>query len=384
MSESEFPPLSWPEGLDAERFLQDRWQRRALFMPGALAGLPEMIGAAELAGLALEPEVESRLITGAGPDDWRLEHGPFEEQRFAALSGGPWTLLVQDADNLLPALAPLLQRFAFLPRWRIDDLMFSVASSGGSVGPHTDSYDVFLVQVAGRRRWTLGADGAGGEARSVGGLSLVEDFEPVATHECGPGDVLYVPPATAHHGVALDDACITCSVGFRAPELAELLATLAVVASEDGRLYADPDLDPDEAGTELSSRALQRVLQQLDDLLQDPRALAGALGRAVTRPKASLSPEPHPEPCDSATFTADLAAGGTLRLSAGVRYASWEDLAFLAGEVRRADPTLNAQLAAMADGYHAPGPERAVELYDLYQDGLLERAAEDGDADEQG
>ena len=228
--------------LAPEDFLARHWQRAPLFMRAAATGL-EHPDADTLAGLALEPEVESRLIEGAGDGPWSLEQGPFEEDRFGTLGERDWTLLVQSVDHYLTEASLLLDDFAFLPGWRLEDIMISYAAEGGSVGPHFDQYDVFLIQASGQRHWQLGPlcdDDS--HLRGDVPLKMLADMPVEQEHTAGPGDVLYLPPGVAHHGVALDSDCVTWSVGFRAPDYRDLLAEVVAetLADSPTRLYADP------------------------------------------------------------------------------------------------------------------------------------------------
>ena len=200
--------------LSEERFLSDYWQQKPLLIRGAWPNFQAPIDADELAGLALEDEVESRLIIGS---DYAVEQGPFAEERFASLPAREWTLLVQAVDLWVPEVAEMLRRFSFLPRWRIDDIMVSYATDGGGVGPHFDDYDVFLLQGSGQRRWQIGDYCDANSALSEHSqLKILDAFDAQQDWLLNPGDMLYLPPRLAHCGVAVGECC-TYSVGFRAP-----------------------------------------------------------------------------------------------------------------------------------------------------------------------
>src|SRR5690606_28554951 len=191
------------------------------------------LDAAALIALASDDSVESRLIARRR-GRWSLEHGPFEPERLPSLSGRDWTLLVQGADLHSDAARALLSRFRFVPDARLDDLMISLAADGGGVGPHQDSYDVFLLQAWGRRRWRIGRVA---EPQLVPGLPLrvLANFEAEREWLLEPGDMLYLPPGWGHDGIA-EGPCMTCSVGFRAPSRHEFLAAfLAEAADSPGR-----------------------------------------------------------------------------------------------------------------------------------------------------
>ncbi|MEN8174183.1 MAG: cupin domain-containing protein [Pseudomonadota bacterium] len=285
--------LSWPENISQQDFLGRYWQRRPLVMPGAVTGIAALTPD-ELAGLACEDDVESRIVLEKdGQYPWEVRHGPFAEDDFGQLPQSHWTLLVQDVDKHLPEVGRLLEDFQFLPRWRIDDIMVSYAAHGGSVGPHTDSYDVFLIQTLGTRRWRIQSQGVGEEDFVEGAdLRILKDF--TADHEwlLKPGDVLYLPPHLAHWGVAEGD-CMTWSVGFRAPTAHELAA-----AWIEGRLeacadreYRDPDLAVPEHPARLSDAAVARCRAMVAELA-DPHdeAFDAWLCRHLSEPKPHLVP----------------------------------------------------------------------------------------------
>lgn len=276
--------------LSPDQFLERHWQRSPAVFAGALPRFRSPISPDELAGLACEEDVESRLVEGSVATSFRLEHGPFDEERFQRLPKRDWTLLVQDVDKHVPAVAALLAPLAFLPDWRVDDIMISFAAPGGSVGPHTDEYDVFLVQAQGRRRWQLSTsfDAA---LRTDCDLKVLQRFEPERELIAQPGDILYLPPNVAHYGVALDEA-MTFSIGFRAPDQRELLGALLRELSErprPSRRFGDPGRARATRPTEIAApdlaalRALVRSGLELSDAELDQ-----FLGRYITRNKPNL------------------------------------------------------------------------------------------------
>jgi 50S ribosomal protein L16 3-hydroxylase len=285
---SHLPQFQLP--LAAEQFLRDYWQKAPLLMRAAATGLDHP-DPDTLAGLALEDCVESRLISGAGDGPWNVQNGPFTEQDFSALPKQNWTLLVQSVDHFMTEVSLLLDGFDFLPSWRLEDVMLSYAVRGGSVGPHYDRYDVFLIQARGTRRWKLGPHCDDNSPRLPHDqLRLLADMPVTEEFVVGPGDVLYLPPGVGHWGVAEDDDCVTWSVGFRAPAPADLLARLADAAIEtaDQSLFTDPSRAPsahperltDDDMSELRDQALalmdQDVMRQaLASLLSEPRQPAG-------------------------------------------------------------------------------------------------------------
>lgn len=274
---------------DAERFLVAHWQKRPLLIRDAWRDWSNPLEPDELAGLACEAEVESRLVRHPAPGRWELEHGPVAPERFAELDDCPWTLLVQAVDHHVADVAALIEPFRFIPDWRIDDVMVSYATDGGGVGPHFDRYDVFLVQGLGRRRWRVGQR-CDDSARMLPHeeLRLLADFEVVEEWVLEPGDILYVPPGFAHDGVAVGDDCMTYSIGFRAPSRGDLVSGWADhvldTLDEDDR-YTDADLDPAANPGEISAAALARLHGMAMGPLADPAAFAAWFGRHVSAPR---------------------------------------------------------------------------------------------------
>jgi 50S ribosomal protein L16 3-hydroxylase len=322
------PRLAWPDKITVRDFLERYWQRKPLEMPGALPGFRSPLSADELAGLACEEGVESRLVIHS-EDNWRLRNGPFTESQMQSLPNCDWSLLVQDVEKHLPDLAGILDPFRFLPAWRMDDLMISCAAPGGSVGPHVDAYDVFLVQAQGCRRWQWNDPGQAYSYREDSELSLVQGFSPDHEWLTRPGDVLYLPPGVAHFGVAApgNDLCMTYSVGFRAPSRSEMLQDLAVHLEEKADLrYTDPDLDPHEASNGIiSSAAIARVRNMLRQAVAlEERELAKWFGALVTEPKAWLRPLPGNEVLSPAQLMQALSHGVKLRRHGMALWARWQ------------------------------------------------------------
>ncbi|MCG8394512.1 MAG: AraC family ligand binding domain-containing protein [Pseudomonadales bacterium] len=272
--------------LEAAAFLQQYWQKKPLFMPGAATGL-DVPDADTLAGLALEDGVESRIITGAGKGPWALRQGPFEESVFSELGERDWTLLVQSVDHYLTETSLLLDSFAFLPGWRLEDIMMSYAAKGGSVGPHFDRYDVFLIQAAGSRRWQLGDVCDENSPRLTHpDLKLLAEMPVREEFVARPGDVLYVPPGVAHHGVAEDSDCLTWSVGFRAPDYQMLMAEIAgeCLADADSELFTDPNRQVPANPAVLADADRQQLIRGALELLQ-PASMERALYRWLSTPR---------------------------------------------------------------------------------------------------
>jgi 50S ribosomal protein L16 3-hydroxylase len=278
-----------------EQFLKQYWQRKPLLLRQAFPAFEDPVTPEELAGLACEDCVESRLVF-AGRKDYRLRNGPFGEADFTSLPDRDWTLLVQAVDQWVPEVKQLLQSVAFLPSWRVDDVMISYATPGGGVGPHFDYYDVFLIQGQGSRVWRTGQRCTSrDELRTDSGLKLLRNFEQTGEYELHSGDVLYVPPGVAHWGVSCDES-LSYSIGFRAPALADMLIGfsdhLADQLSPDQR-YSDPALQPGIAQGEISAAALQQARKSLLALVQDEAALARWFGATVTEPRYPDSIQPR-------------------------------------------------------------------------------------------
>ena len=310
---------------DAARFLRDHWQQRPLLIRNPWARWRNPLEPDELAGLACEAGVESRLII-RGDDGLVLEHGPLPEDRFDDLGAGPWTLLVQAVDHHVPDVAALIAPFRFVPDWRIDDVMVSYATDGGGVGPHFDRYDVFLVQGLGRRRWRVGpVCDATTPLVPHDDLRLIPDFEAAEEWVLDPGDILYIPPGYAHDGVGMvGDDCMTYSVGFRAPSRAELIegwaAHQADGLAEDDR-YADPGLAMQANPGEIAPAALDRLQAMVLETLSDREGFARWFGRHHSQPRHAETDWRPEAPIGAETVRAMLAAGAGLRRNPASRYA---------------------------------------------------------------
>lgn len=281
-------------------FLANYWQRRPLLVRNAFPGFNNPLDGDELAGLACDEDVESRLVITAPGPRYELRRGPFKEADFHQLGATGWTLLVQDIDKQLEGFAAFLDHFSFIPAWRMDDLMVSWAADGGSVGPHVDQYDVFLLQTEGTRRWRIGEAIAAPKFLQDHELKVLAEFSATDEWILGPGDMLYLPPGLPHWGIA-QGPCMTWSVGFRAPSQQDLLNdfadTLAEMVGSHHR-YADPDLKlAESAGGQISPAAVERAAQLLDDAwLKGREALPRWFGVMMTSPKAWLQCEPPGQP----------------------------------------------------------------------------------------
>jgi 50S ribosomal protein L16 3-hydroxylase len=286
-------PLALLGGLTPAKFMQRHWQKKPLLVRQAITGFTPPLTRTQLFALAQSADVESRLVVqGAGPQGWQMRRGPFARRALPPLGRAGWTLLVQGVDLHDDAVHRLMQQFRFVPDARLDDLMISHATDQGGVGPHFDSYDVFLLQAHGRRRWRIGRQKDLTLQEDVP-LKILARFEPEQEFVLEPGDMLYLPPRYAHDGIA-EGECQTYSIGFRSPARGELARELIQRLAEDAgeaagaTLYRDPRQDavanPGAVPEALAGFARDAV----QAALQDPQAMARVLGEYLTEPKASV------------------------------------------------------------------------------------------------
>ncbi|MEO6152735.1 MAG: cupin domain-containing protein [Croceibacterium sp.] len=309
---------------DSDGFLRNCWQKRPVVIRNPWAAWRNPLEPDELAGLACEHGVESRLVTHS-PDAWELEHGPLPEDRFGSLGKKkPWTLLVQAVDHHVPAVAALIEPFRFIPNWRIDDVMVSYAVDRGGVGAHFDQYDVFLVQGLGRRRWRIGqACDAATPLLPHDDLRLLAEFEATDEWVLEPGDILYVPPRIAHDGVAVGNDCMTYSIGFRAPSRAELVGhwSEGVLAElEDDDRYADPNLAAQANPGQIDAPALARLQGMIAERLLDPAAFALWFGQFTSAPKNPEIDWRPEHPADAEDLQKFVAQGAVLARNPASRF----------------------------------------------------------------
>lgn len=300
-----------PGGMPAEEFLRDYWQKKPLLIRQAFPGFESPLSADELAGLSLEEEVESRLVLEHGATPWELRRGPFEEDDYRTLPERDWTLLVQAVDQFVPEVADVLSAFRFLPSWRVDDVMISFAAPGGSVGPHFDNYDVFLLQTQGHRRWKIGQMcDADSPLLEHPDLRILSEFAQQQEWVLAPGDLLYLPPRLAHYGIA-EDECMTWSIGFRAPSQAEVITHFTDFLAQylgDEQRYGDADLTLPADPAQIDEQTVDRLQQLVLSLVQDREALGTWFGRFMTEPRY---PELiHPQALPDAEFLGQILDNG--------------------------------------------------------------------------
>jgi len=378
-------------GIDAADFLQRYWQKRPKLMRQALRNFVCPISANDLAGLACTEGSLARIVQGTGKR-FTVASGPFSDASFASLGTSNWTLLVQELDQWDRNVRELLKHFDFLPRWRIEDVMVSYAVRGGSVGAHVDQYDVFLLQGRGQRRWQIddraqAKTAARQQFLPKAKLKLLADFEPNRDWVLSPGDMLYLPPGVPHHGVALDDDCMTFSIGLRAPSAAELLENFAHTQAQklaDTVRYSDPMLTGQTHSVALEHASIARVRETLATAIQlsdtelgawfanfmsayrAPRIaeITGAkiaatkitgskiTGSKITGPKiigANSSPSPNSAELRAVAKLADrLAGGASLTLAPGIRVIEWQGALHIGGQKIRCDAQMQGALSAFS------------------------------------
>jgi 50S ribosomal protein L16 3-hydroxylase len=364
-------------------FMARHWQRAPLLMRQALPGLTSPLAPRQLFELAARDEVESRLVEHAG-GRWRLRHGPLGRRSIPPRNRSGWTLLVQGVDLHVDAAAELIARFRFVPDARLDDLMVSYASDGGGVGPHVDSYDVFLLQAFGRRRWRIQRRP---DPACVPGLPLrqLARFRPQQEWLLEPGDLLYLPPGVAHDGVAVGE-CITCSIGFRTPSWADLASIWSELQSEHGPerpiAFRDAGLKPALHPARLPTQLVQQARRQLLRGRPGLRQVAMALLRQLSEPKPHVTFESPRPPMTLSQFADTLGRRGLVAdrrtrmlYSDGTAAINGELVPLPHREQRRLIRTLADQrvLCAQQDARAGPDPtaEILARLYEWYLAGWV-------------
>ena len=369
-------------GLSPRRFLREHWQKKPLLIRQAFPGFGGLIDKRALFRLAGDETAETRLIRQKR-SGWHVEHGPFSPAVFAKLPERDWTLLLQDLNHHLLEAARLLQAFDFIPHARVDDVMVSYAVASGGVGPHVDSYDVFLLQGSGRRRWQISAQ-KNQELVADAPLKILRDFRSEQEWVLDPGDMLYLPPGYAHNGTAVNE-CTTYSIGFRAPSMQELaygfLGHLQDRLAQDG-MYADPDLTATSKPGEIPSAMVRKVTTLVDSIRWQTDDVTEFLGIYLSEPK------PHvffstPRRALSQTAFASALAKRELRLALKSRMLYRGRIFYLNGEPYQAPAADLAWLSTLADRRCASvakiSAETAAQLYDWYRAGFVELAVAKSD-----
>ncbi|MCW5604740.1 MAG: cupin domain-containing protein [Burkholderiales bacterium] len=365
----------FPAGLARTRFLRDCWQKKPLLMRRALPDYGGLIDREGLFELATRDDLQSRLVLRER-GRWRVEHGPFSRRDLARLPQNGWTLLVQGVDLVLPEAKALLLEFSFLPHARLDDVMVSYAPPGGGVGPHFDSYDVFLLQTAGTRRWRVSRQR---DLALVEGapLKILRRFCPRHEWLLEPGDMLYLPPRYAHDGVAIDD-CITCSIGFRAPDARELgqrflefLQDRLVLEGE----YHDPGLKPQAHPGRIAPEMLAQFRRMLAGISWNDRDVMLFAGQYLTEPKPHVVFEPPRRPLSVHMFEERAGRHG-VRLDLRTRLLCHARHVFINGEHHQAGAAETRLMLQLADRRRLPptaiGKAALRCLYQWYRAGYIE------------
>ena len=344
--------------VEISTFMKRHWQRKPLLVRAAFPRFEDPLSPREILGFAGSPDVQSRLVRRRGAR-WSLEHGPFAAAKFRNLPKRDWTVLVQDTNHLSPAADRLLRRFDFIPHARIDDVMVSYAVPGGSVGPHVDSYDVFLLQGRGRRRWQVSRQR---DHAFVPGLPLkiLARFEPDEEWVLEAGDMLYLPPGVAHYGVA-ETECLTWSIGFRAPTDVELARSLLDAHHDDLDLagqYGDPGAHATRHPGEIPARMLARAADVAARIRWTPSRLREYAGRFLTEPKAHVFFEPPARPLARDAFSRRAAREG-LSLDPRARLAFSGTIFFMNGETAAVPAAARPVARSLADRRRLAPPVKA-------------------------
>lgn len=378
-------PLTQLGGISAGDFLRRYWQKKPLLIRQAFAGFKDPLDKRAVLDLAASEDAESRLISFDGKA-WQLQNGPLAARDFRAVRDARWTVLVQDTQHFSADAHALLAQFDFIPRARIDDLMVSYAIPGAGVGAHVDSYDVFLLQGSGRRRWQISSQRDRALKAGVP-LKLLARFRAEQEFVLESGDMLYLPPGYAHNGIA-ETECLTWSIGFRAPTQQELAnALLDHLRDEfvlDGQ-YRDPDLLPARHAALIDAdmqKRVERLLAPLQAATREREMLRKFLGRFLTEPKPHVYFESPARPLTAAAFMRAVAKHG-VTLDLKTRFLYDGRGFFINGEYLDVGAKDKADLRRLADqrGLPAgalPGAARATALavlHRLYCDGFLHAGA---------
>lgn len=344
-------PLTLLNGLTPANFLTEYWQKKPLLIRQAIPNFKGLLSPNDLAGLACEEELQARIISqkkGA----WLVKHGPFEDADFAKLGKKDWTLLVQSVNHYLPKAADLLTQFNFIPHARLDDLMVSYAPTGGGVGAHVDSYDVFLLQGTGKRNWKISSQTELSLVENAP-LRILKHFKAEQEWVLEAGDMLYLPPLIAHWGVSESDDCMTYSIGFRAPKTQELQHEFLNYLQDHIQaesLYADPDLSLQKHPAEISDDMIQKVNGMLNKITWDDAHVADFLGKYLSEPKMDVVFTPNKK-ISKAEFIRQLASK-TLWLSLKSQLLFANNRFYLNGEKLIVPAIIDIEMKQLANQKH--------------------------------
>ena len=367
-------------GLAADAFLQRHWQKRPLLSRQALPAARTLLTPEVLFRLAGRDDVQSRLVTHFGRR-WEVSHGPFTRRVLSRLPPHGWTLLVQGVNHVLPQAEALLHEFSFIPYARLDDLMVSYAPPGGGVGPHFDSYDVFLLQLAGTRLWRVSTQRDLALVERAP-LRLLSNFRPASEWRLAPGDMLYLPPRCAHEGIAVDH-CLTASIGFRAATAQELGTRFLEFLTDHLALaggYTDPRLRATAHPARIGDDLLLKSSRSLERIRWSRRTVLEFLGCYLTEPKPHVTFEPAARPVRLSAFARSVASRGA-RLDLKTLMLYYGALVFINGSVCAPAPRTAALLRRLADRRRL-GPQVRLDaesarcLYQWYRAGYIGIGAE--------
>lgn len=333
-------------------FLAEYWQKKPIIIKGGLffntqeEGFVDPISPDELAGLAMEEEIDSRFISNLN-DDWQAEHGPFSEDKFAELGQSNWSLIVQAANHWHPQVNEMLAPFKTMPGWLFDDLMVSFAMPNGGVGPHIDQYDVFICQGLGKRHWRVGAkdEGQYDEVCRNSALRQIDSFDAIIDDVLEPGDILYIPPGFPHDGYALE-ASLSYSVGYRSPKEQELLSNFAdyVLACDIGDIHLhNPDQKAQERHGMIQTKDAAIMVEMLQKATQQPELLESFLGCMLSQSRHQLNMLQPEEDWTADDLMLHIESGDSLFKVQGLRVLYHENLPltlFINGEIFTLDKSL--------------------------------------------
>lgn len=363
-------------GLSSEQFLHRHWQKKPLLAPQALPGYGNLLDRDMLFRLAMRDDAQSRLVMRVR-NRWQVSHGPFTRRDFSRLPKSGWTLLLQGVDQLLPAAKTLLLEFSFIPYARLDDIMVSFAPPGGGVGPHFDSYDVFLLQLAGSRRWRISRQSDLSLVKNAP-LRILRRFRPQREVLLHPGDMLYLPPRFAHDGIAVDD-CLTCSIGFRAPSAQELGVRFLEFLQDRLELkgsYTDPGLKLQKHPSYIGNAMIRQMKKMMARIDWNEMDIAQFAGRYLSEPKAHVIFEPPRRPLARRSFARQAVEHG-VKLDLKTQMLCHHRQIFINGECCAVSAVAARLLLQLADRRFLP-PRSRIDaessdwLYQWYRAGYIE------------
>jgi 50S ribosomal protein L16 3-hydroxylase len=362
-------------GLTVSQFLRDYWQKKPLLIRQAMPRFRGLLDPQQLMALACDPDAQARAVVHRR-NKWELYQAPFVPDDFSGMEKMKWTVLVQGVNHYLPEGAELLKQFNFIPHARLDDLMVSYAPKGGGVGPHFDSYDVFLLQGLGHRRWQISTQA---DRTLIEGapLRILKDFRVEQEWVLEPGDMLYLPPHCAHNGIAEDD-CMTYSIGFRTPAYQELAEQFLVYMQDRVQvkgMYADPNLKAQRHPSEIGPDMLQQVSDAIKLMQWRERDIASFLGSYLSEPKPHIFFDPPKKPLNQAHFEAAFRKNG-VELNLKTQMLCCNNTVFINGAAHPVKPRAYRELRELADHRLLPpsapaSPETLEWLYQMYRDGYI-------------